>query len=207
VISPRYLTVLCALLALPLVPTIIHSYAGVVGTDSLTTRSIPLNWNEYASSPSTHDADWGRRRFEATDWVERRYAAPGDEILLTVIRSYDLKRLYHHPELDIAYGIPFLKQEVRRFPEQPQVPVHVLYTTLDRGSIAVYALHYDGEFVEDPVRFQIRSAAGLLFGGRRQMTLLFARDTSAPAAADVATLPVTKLLFAAIEHFTGAAGK
>ena len=203
-ISPRYLTILCALVALPLVPTIIHSYAGTVTVDSLTTRSIPTSLLGYTSEPTRHDAEWARSRFDSTDWMERRYDAPGDELILTAIRSFDLKKLYHHPELDVAYGVPFLVYEVRRFPERPDVPVHIL-STLDRTTTAMYVLHYDGGFVEDPVTFQLKTAAGLLFSGRRPMTLLFVRDVSSSARTDAASNPARKLLFSAIDGFTGPA--
>ena len=132
------------------------------------------------------------------DWIERTYTSPGDEVVLTVLRSYDLKKLYHHPELDVAYGTPFLRQETRRFARNPEIPVHVLYSDTDRGSIAVYVLHYDGGFVADPLMFQLRTASDLLFSGRKPMTLLFARDLNAPSAANVESLPVVNLLFAAV---------
>jgi len=207
VISPRYAPAICVLLALALVPTVIHSYVGVVETDTRTTNSIPALLAGYPSSPSGRDAGWGARRFEATDWFERRYTSTTDEVLLTVLRSYDLKVLYHHPELDIAYGTPFLRQETRTFPDHPDIPIHVLYTDIERGSIALYALHYDNSFVADPLLFQFRTATDLLFSGRKPMTLIFARDVSAPDGAKVETLPVTALLFAAIEQFTHGAGK
>ena len=201
-ISARYAPALCVVLALALVPTVIHSYVGAVVTDRLATSAIPATLAGYASAPSGRDAGWGGRRFDSTDWIERAYTSPGDEVVLTVLRSYDLKKLYHHPELDVAYGTPFLRQETRRFGSNPDIPVHVLYSDTDRGSIVVYVLHYDGGFVADPLMFQLRTASDLLFSGRKPMTLLFARDLNAPSAANVESLPVVKLLFAAVEQFT-----
>lgn len=206
-ISPRYATAISVLVALALVPTVIHSYANVLVADQLSTSAIPSMLTGYTSAPSGRDAGWGARRFEATDWIERRYSSTSDEVLLTVLRSYDLKALYHHPELDIAYGTTFLRQETRTFARHPDIPIHVLYTDTERGSIALYALHYDGNFVSDPLLFQLRTATDLLFSGRKPMTLIFARDLSAPDDAQVETLPVTGLLFAAIEQFTNGAGK
>ena len=49
---------------------------------------------------------------KATIGFERRYLSGADEVLLTVLRSYDLKRLYHHPELDVAYGAGYLTEEI-----------------------------------------------------------------------------------------------
>jgi hypothetical protein len=200
-ISPRYATALCVVLALPLVPTLIHSYAETVVVDGRTTNSISQTLEGYSSIPSTRAADWGKELFSSDDWLERRYVSGNDEVLLTAIRSYDLKSLYHHPELAVAYSVPFMRHEVKRFPAHPNIPVHVLHTTVEDGSTAVYVLHYDGEFIENPLVFQIRTAGALLFSGRKPMTLIFARDLSAPRGSDVATLPVTRLLFEAVEDF------
>ena len=200
-ISPRHAPVLCVVLALALIPTIIHSYAASVVKDSLTTASIEPSLAGFTSTPSDRDAGWGARRFESDDWFERRYTSGSDEVLLTVLRSYDLKRLYHHPELDVAYGTGFLRHETRRFPENPAIPVHVLHTDVGGGSVAMYVLHYDEGFVEDPVWFQMRIAADLLFSRRKPMTLLFARDSAVPPGANPETLPSARLLFDAIDHF------
>jgi hypothetical protein len=201
VISPRYAPAVCIALALALVPTIIHSYAGVVVTDTLATAAIPTTLAGYTSVPSTRDAGWGQRRFESYDWFERRYLLGSREVLLTVIRSYDLKKLYHHPELDVAYGAGYLRYDVHRTKEHPDVPVHLLSTDVDKVSTAVYALHYDGGFVEDPIAFQIRTAGALLFSGRKPMTLLFARDVGPTDGLTPEAYPSTQVLFAAIDAF------
>jgi hypothetical protein len=206
-ISARYAIGICLVLAVALVPTLIHSYAGVVVPDGRSTASIPAVLAGYTSAPSGRDAGWGGRRFEAVDWFERRYLSGSDEVLMTVIRSYDLKRLYHHPELDVAYGTGFLEREVRRFPGHDTVPVNVLYQKVDRGSVAMYVLHYDEGYVEDPLMFQIRSATELLFSGRKPMTLIFARDVSVPIDANPETLPSARLLLAAVDAFAGTPSK
>ena len=201
-ISTRYAPALCAIFALALIPTLIHSYAGVVVTDDRTTAAIPSSLAGFTSAPSGRAPGWGQRAFESFDWSERLYKAGGEEVLLTVIRSYDLKRLYHHPELDVAYGTGFLRQETRRFPGNPDVPVHVLYTDVDGGSVAMYALHYANGFVESPLLFQIRTAGELLFKGRRPMTLIFARDIRVPRQASIETLAATRLLLESVQQFT-----
>lgn len=200
-ISTRFVPALCIVVAIALVPTLIHSYAGAVVRDGRTTSSIDASLAGFVSAPSSRDAGWGARRFNSDDWFERRYLSGNDEVLLTVIRSYDLKRLYHHPELDVAYGAGFLRHEVRRFAADPAIPVHVLYSDVQGGSVAVYALHYDDGFVEDPLLFQLRSAGELLIGGRRPMTLIFARAMAASREADPETLGATRVLFAAIQQF------
>ncbi len=125
-ISTRYVPAACAVVLLALVPTVIHSYAGLVVKDARSTASIPMTVAGFTSVPSSRDAGWGKRRFESDDWFERRYLSGADEVLLTVLRSYDLKRLYHHPELDVAYGAGYLSEEIVELDGAKGVPVHLL---------------------------------------------------------------------------------
>jgi hypothetical protein len=81
------------------------------------------------------------------------------------------------------------------------VPVHLLDARPNGRAVAMYALHYDGRFVEDPILFQIRTAGRLLFSGRKPMTLFFAHDVAVPDEANPDTLPSARLLFAAIDSF------
>ena len=106
---------------------------------------------------------------------------------LTVVRSYDLKALYHHPELAVAYGTSFEGARVEVLPGSPDIPVHVLRTGRESGPAAMYVLHYDDRFVSDPILFQIRTAGELLFKGRRAMTLFFVRDPNPPAGPDLSS--------------------
>jgi hypothetical protein len=62
-------------------------------------------------------------------------------------------------------------------------------------------LHYDGRFITDPIRFQIRTAGELLFTGRKAMTLLFVRDDSVPSGTSPLALPAAQLLLDAVRHF------
>ena len=202
-ISPRHGGVACLIIALALVPTIIHSYVGILDHDGLKTANIPATLDAFTSTPSARDAGWGRRRFESDDWFERTYraSATGDEVLLTVLRSYDLKRLYHHPELDVAYGTGYLMHDVAQLPGLPGVPVHVLETGTSERGTALYVLHYDGGFVRDPMWLQLRVAGQLLFSGRKPMTLIFARDVRGRKGATPDTFPSAKILALAVEHF------
>jgi hypothetical protein len=199
--SSRYAPAVCAALVLALIPTIIHSYVGVVVTDSLKASAMPTVLGAYASTPTKRSADWGERRFDSHDWIERQYKSGDDSVVLTVIRSYDLKALYHHPELAVAYHFAnFSTARVATLPQYPDMPVHVL-SNGDAGPIGLYVLHYDGRFVEDPIRFQIRTAGELLFTGRKAMTLLFVRDDSVPTGVDPLKLPAAELLVSAVRQF------
>ena len=199
--SSRYAPAVCVALVLALVPTIIHGYFGLVAADTLATKAIPLELDGYRGEPTSRSANWGRRRFESSDWLERQYAGAGDSVVLTVIRSYDLKALYHHPELAVAYPFAnFLGSRLETLPDRPEVPVHVL-TAESSGPVGLYVLHYDGRFVADPIRFQIRTAGELLFTGRKAMTLFFVRDDTVPEGVEPLKLPAARVLASAVDAF------
>ena len=101
----------------------------------------------------------------------------------------------------MAYGTSFLRGETVYLPQAPDIPVHALYTDTDGGAVAAYVLYSDGEFVADPLWFQLRTAVRLLVEGRRPMTLFFVHDVSAPPNPSLAALPAVTLLFDAIDAF------
>jgi hypothetical protein len=202
VISRRFLPVVCALIAVSLVPTLIHSYFESTVQDGLTTATIPLSLAGYDGRPSGRSSSWGERRFDSGDWTERIYRSGGDEVTLTVVRSYDAKSVYHHPELAVADGPAYLRTELRTFAQGPEIPVRVLYG--DTGTVVMYALHYADGFVQDPIRFQLRTAGELLFSGRRAMTLFFLNDEEIATGAAIESLPSLELFFTAIDRFVAA---
>ena len=199
-ISSRFAAAACVLIALALGPTLIHSYGGVVVEDGRKASALPETLAGFSSRPSNRAATWGQRRFESHDWVERLYSTPKD-VTLTVIRSYDLKALYHHPELAVAYGSGFESARVVFPPDRPDLPIHVLQTERETGPAGFYVLLYDDRFVSDPISFQIRTAAELLFTGRQAMTLFFVLDPSVSKTAEVVKEPSVTLLRAAIDRF------
>jgi len=201
VISARFVPVLCVLVALALVPAVIHSYVGVTDDDGRRASAVPGTLAGFASVPSGRSQTWGKRRFDSDDWMERRYLTPGTETALTIVRSYDLKALYHHPELAVAYGPSYTSYERARVAVRPEMPIHVLRTDDDRGAAAFYALHYDDRFVEHPIRFQLQIAGELLFSPRKPMTLFFVSASGTPAGEDLDGLDATRLLTAAVDSF------
>lgn len=203
-IVSRFATAVCVLVGLALIPTIIHSYAGVVVEDGRRASALPETLAGFRSRPTDRSTTWGQRRFESTDWVERSYATPTGEVTLTVVRSFDLKALYHHPELAVAYGTDFESASVELLPESAEIPVHVLRRRRDSAPAALYVLHYDDRFVSNPIMFQIRTAGELLFKGRRAMTLFFVRDVNPPARSELSSTPAVRLLHAAIQQFVDA---
>jgi hypothetical protein len=206
VISSRFVPAVCVLVAVALIPTYIHSYAASTVQDGRTTASIPGSLAQYQGTTSGRNATWGKRRFDSNDWTERIYRSSGDEVKLSVIRSFDPKTLYHHPELAVSYGPSWVNTEVRRLARRPDIPVHVLYTDVSDRTLGLYALHYGDAFVSDPIRFQFRTAAELLFSGRRAMTLFFLTDENVAPGIDIDNLPSIELFFDAIEHFVASGG-
>jgi hypothetical protein len=202
-ISLRYAPALCGLLALALVPTIIHSYSSDSESDGRSTSSIPLTLAGYAAVPSARNATWGKRRFDSNDWTERIYATgSGQQVRLTVIRSYDAKALYHHPELAVTYHeASFAGEAIWRFPQRPDIPVHVLKPAPGVAAGAMYILTYDKRFVDNPIPFQIRTAGELLFSRKKPMTLFFVFEQDAPDEHLLQASRAATLLFAAVDHF------
>lgn len=203
-IASRHAAAVAALMALTLLPTMIHSYAGVVVDDGRRAVHVPETLGAITSLPTDRNPNWGRRHFDSDDWLERRYATPAGSVTLSVVRSFDLKTLYHHPEIEIVEGADLKASRKETFAAHPEIPVVVLATENERGPVVFYALHYAGGFVRDPIWFQIRTAGELLFGGRQAMTLFLVQDENVPAGADLSARPALALLYAAIQQFVDA---
>jgi hypothetical protein len=203
VIALRYLPAVCCVFALALIPTVIHTYSGERWTDGRSTQNIPGSLAGFQSMPSGRGEGWGQRRFNSEDWIEREYTVDRTNTLtLTVVRSYDAKNLYHHPELAVTYRqVSFAGSDVQRFPARPEIPVHVLKPAAGVRGLGMYVLHHGDVFVENPVVFQLQTAVELLFSRRKPMTLFFVSADEAPASAEPASSPAPTLMFAAIDAF------
>jgi hypothetical protein len=197
--SFRYAPAVCVLLALALVPTLLHSYSTPVVNDRLTAAGVNEVLAGYASVPSDRNATWGKRRFDSDDWVERTYVSgeTTERLRLTVVRTFDAKSVYHHPELAIA-DASFRAAEVKRYAERADVPVHVLRTGSSGNALGLYVLHYGSDYVEDPIWFQVRTAGAMLVSRRKPMTLFFVYSSNARQRTEE---EAARLLFAAIDSF------
>ena len=204
-ICRRYVPAACVLVALALVPTLIHSYSDERVADGRSAASLPSILDGRTSTPTNRSATWGKRRFDSDDWVERVYSKPGrrDDLRLTVVRSYDAKALYHHPELAVTYGTSFAGEETLRLETRPDIPLHFLKPDVAGRARAVYALHYEDAFIEDPIVFQLKNAGELLFRRRQPLTLFFVTDAEADAAEPIDQWPAVPLLMSAIDAFLG----
>jgi hypothetical protein len=196
VISTRYLPTIGVLVAAALVPTIRHSYLGVKTHDGRTAAAIHVQSNGQDGESTKRSQAWVLENFSTTDFIERRY--PGG-LTLFVARSYDAKRLYHHPELAVAYGRTYDNATIVRPVTRPDIPLHVLGGA---DGTSVYALLFGERFVDDPFRFQLENALALLVRPRGLMTLFFVHSPTAYPANTVTTSPEAALVLSAIESFT-----
>ena len=198
-ISSRYAAATAFAIGLALVPTVIHSYLGLTIDDGVAVRAIPETVEGMPSRPTDRRAAWVASRFDTADWIERTYRVDSTDVTLFAGRSFDAKRLYHHPELALLRGMTPTPAGLSRVRSAPEVPLHVITTAQggERG-VAVYALLAEGAFVENPIGYQLRTSARLLVSGRRPMTLIMASDL----AGDKNRLddaPATKLLVAILK--------
>jgi hypothetical protein len=192
-ISSRSLAATAALLALALVPTVVHTYVGITATDGRTSGAVAHHLDGVEGVDTKRSVGWVTQYFGTEDFVERRY---GTDVTLFVARGYDAKRMYHHPELALAYGRSYDSVNIAHVSSSAKsVPVYML---TGQGGLACYALLYNDEFVEKPLQFQARQAFSMLFSPRRQMTLFFARGST---SSDAIESPAVRILLAAVESF------
>lgn len=168
-IGGRHLTALLLLLGLALVPTILHGYLGFVGTAApVLAENLPPGSRP---AESRRSAAWLTETYAVESWAERAYDLPGHRpVTLFVARGFDLKKLYHHPELGVLRGRSFHPHRSALIDGQP---VHVL-RNLTGAESAVYALVYEDRWIGNPYVLQVSSAVTALWTGRRPLTLVFA---------------------------------
>lgn len=207
-ISPRYLLAIVVLFALAAIPTVIHGYVGLRVDDGRRAAmvSAPVPGLLVNSGVRARGEGWAERRFDTRDWFEQSYATPDGEVRLSVARTYDAKKVYHHPELAVSYGIDLPDKSVVRFGARPDVPVHVLRNPGGVRKMALYALHYDDTFVERPILFQLRISAQSLVSGRRPMTLFYVTADD-PRRESLEETWAARVLLAAVGQFAEQAGQ
>jgi hypothetical protein len=66
--------------------------------------------------------------------------------------------------------------------------------------VALYILHYGTDYVEDPIRFQLRTSFELLFSRRKPMTLFFAAE-NVYAERPLESTKAAVILLAAVDAF------
>lgn len=146
-------------------------------------------------------AEWVKEIFATDDWIERDYDVPGhDEIRLFVVRSFDIKRVYHHPELAVLYGIEFRRNHEIVSTGRLAAPTRILRTSANKG-VAAYVLLYEDRFVRNPILFQLLNSLEILFSPRKQMTLFLVYDKQLQGNAEFSSSPASQILSGAIDSF------
>lgn len=200
-ISSRFALPAIIVLIIALVPTVIHSYLGLTKHDDRLVASINTVLNNFSSSPSTRNPGWGEETFDSFDWTERIYRDEhGHAVRLFVGRSYDHKRLYHHPELALSYARDLGHHKQVYLPSDPTIAINVLQNPT-RPGLAAYALVVDDEFIANPIVHQLQDSLHLLIGARKSMTLFYVADDLAPINAPFEQSPAASVLISAIKDF------
>ncbi len=201
-ISSRYAVPVILFLVLASIPTLIHTYAGATLEDGKTVADIRSELNGFTSAPyGRHGQEWVDDMFKSEDWFERIYTSPDrGDFRLFVARSYDHKRLYHHPELGLSYGSNLEREGIVRLTGQSDIPVH-LYNQADGLGFAGYVLLYGDEFVEDPISHQIKNTLVLLVSPRKPLTIFYISGSYETPSMDFTETPAASILAVAIQDF------
>jgi Protein of unknown function (DUF3485). len=198
VIALRYVPWVILLLAVALVPTVIHQYLGMEEDDGRGTAAVPQELAGFRGRPTERRRAWGEATFGARDWFERIYEGQDGRIRLFVGRSYDQKRIYHHPEIALSRGIDLEPEKLVELGDG--IPVHLMREKDGRG-VAAYVLLYDDRFIVDPVANQLRTALWQLFHPRRSITLFYVADRELPAGTPFEGSAAARILREAIDSF------
>lgn len=200
-ISARYALPVSLVLMLALIPTVIHSYLGLETDDGLSAKKIKFELGNFNSEPTNRQPGWGEETFGSVDWIERAYTdEQGKTLRLFVGRSYDHKRLYHHPELALSYAKDLRSEGQIHLSGQPEIPVNLLHNDM-RPNMAAFVLLYDGKFIDNPISHQIRDSLKQLISARKPMTLFYIADDNAPKNTTFLQSPAASLLNKAIKDF------
>lgn len=184
-ISRKYTLPVGILLAIALVPTVIHSYVGAKATDGYATSQLAQRIGTLNGEPSDRRPGFGQDVFDSFDWTERWYTATnGQRVRLFIARSYDHKKLYHHPEIAVIRGTDVTSAGIAHIGSNQHIPAHVIKEQ-DGSGVAAYTLIYDGEMVENPIKHQILSALTQLVSAKKPMTLIFAYAPEQPTNAEL----------------------
>jgi hypothetical protein len=199
--SARYALPVVFVLIVALIPTVIHSYLGLKTNDGLSTQNIKARLDDFNSVSTNRQPGWGEVTFGCEDWIERTYTnEQGKSLRLFVGRSFDHKRLYHHPELALSYAKDLKSEGQISLPGQPEIPVNLLRNDT-RPNMAAFVLLYDGKFIDKPIAHQIQGSIKQLINARKPMTLFYIVDDNAPKNTAFIDSPAASLLNKAIKDF------
>lgn len=196
-LSSRYAIPTIALLMLALIPTLLHSYIGTTSNDGKSVNKIPFTLINFTSVPAKRNSQWGMDIFGSKDWFERIYEnQQGNVVRLFVARSFDQKRLYHHPELALSYG----QNCITTLPGYSDIPVHLLEKN-DSSMLVAYILLHNNKFIEKPIKHQFSDSLRLLVSARKSMTLFYATQSKTSSETPFSQSATALLLSLAVKSF------
>jgi hypothetical protein len=201
-ISLRYSVAVVLLLLIALIPTVIHTYVGAQSDDGKSVSLVPDVLNGWTSTPySRHKAKWVEDMYGSSDWLERIYTSPEKtDVRLFVARSYDYKRLYHHPELGLSHGKKLEREGIVVLPGEERIIVH-LYNELDNDGFVAYVLLYEEGYIESPIAHQLQNVFRQLVSARKQMTIFYVSGRYANGEGKFVQTPAASILTTAIRDF------
>ena len=188
-LSRRYQVHLAVLFGLTLVPVGIHSYAELHIDDCRSPSELIAR--ESAPPPTAKRERWVRSLFDAKEWWEAPIAPadPAYRLDLTVVRSFNAKRLYYRPEHRLVRGG---KPNAHRLDwievGATRLPIHRSFyarrTVTEPHRIVAYLLTYEGEPIDNGYLAQLIHAPLQLIRGSRPMTLFIVHGEANPDAVE-----------------------
>ena len=203
-ISRRFAQALLVALAVALLPTLRHGYFGhLAAAPRVTEGSLPTAVQGALGSPRARTGGWMTSTYAADSWAERSYRPAGrGEVSLFVARGFDLKKLYHHPELFVSYGTSLRPAGVSVLPGTPPLPVTVLRSARGEGTeLVIYALVSGDEVVANPYVYQGQAALRQLLRGRELLTLIYVHASDANPDGPIDAEPAARVLRDAVAGF------
>lgn len=176
-LARRWAPHFCALLAVSLIPVVLHAYVGIEAEDCEKASGIAPHWAP--SDPPSGPERYIEKRMKPSHWREGTLRGEHGSILhYTIARGFDAKHIYYRPEYKLVRHERPVAHEVRWIDaDGEKLPVHRPIYEARRGNrpvgFAAYLVLYGGRPVENPYRTQLRAAPLQILTGRVPATLFF----------------------------------
>lgn len=182
-LSLRYVRPLSACLLLALIPVVVHSYLQVEIDDCKGSWAFGSKFAQTSHPSGSRDARM-RERFQSFQMQEGSFLRNGMRFDFSIIRSYDVKRLYHLPETSLVEHAIVERRGIEWVPADSEaLPIHrAYYGDTDPAILVAYLLVYRSSPVASPYWAHLRAAPVELFSGRRPMTLFLVQARGSPGS-------------------------
>ena len=172
-LSLRYVRPLSVCLLLALIPVVVHSYIQIQIDDCKAPAALVLAFAPASDTGGSREA-WMRKHFESSHWQEGSLSRDGLNFDFSIVRSYDVTRLYHRPESSLVEKAIVERREIEWVKtDSGALPIHwAYYGKTEPAILAAYLLVYRSSPIASPYWPHVRAAPSELFTGSRPMTLL-----------------------------------